>query len=134
MRIVAIFYFDATGNKYVQDLNFVSFFNRSSVSELMHEYVKGALATLRDHRKIFEYPQWQLVCHRVHDNSAVLITDNEYPTSVSFELLRKVHECPDNMQYILSNSQNPWTVTPTLRETVVITHEKFESKDTIIIS
>ena len=132
MRIIAIFYFDQHTYKYVQDLSFVSFFNRNSVSELMHEFVKGAVKTIQDHRKIFEYPPWQLVCHRVQDINAVIVTDNDYPTNVSFELLKKIHESPNIITNILSNCQDPRTVSNMYRvraqldETMVIMHENIE--------
>tara|TARA_B110000285_G_scaffold235601_1_gene318517 strand:+ start:10064 stop:10567 length:504 start_codon:yes stop_codon:yes gene_type:complete len=130
MRIIAIFYFDQHAYKYVQDLSFVSSLNRNSVSELMHEFVKSTEKTIRDHCKIFEYTRWQLVCHRVHEDNAVMVTDNEYPTNVSFELLRKVQESPDIMTNILSNCQDPRTVSNVYRvrvdEMLVIIHEKNE--------
>lgn len=132
MRIIAIFYFTQHTYNYVQDLSFVSFFNRNSVSELMHEFVKGAVKTMHDHRKIFEYPPWQLVCHRVDENNAVMVTDNEYPTSISFELLQKVHESPEIMKNVLSDCQDPRTVSNMYRvraqidETLVILHENIE--------
>lgn len=115
MRIIAIFYLNAGTYKYVQDLSFVSLFNRNSLSELMHEIVKRTVKTTHDHRKIFEYTPWQLVCHRVDQNNAVMVTDNDYPSSVSFELLQKVHESPDIIQNMLSNCQDPWTVSNTYR-------------------
>tara|TARA_B100000795_G_scaffold197364_1_gene151334 strand:+ start:88 stop:546 length:459 start_codon:yes stop_codon:yes gene_type:complete len=115
MRIIAIFYLNAGTYKYVQDLSFVSGLNRASVSELMHEFVKIAVKTMHDHRKIFEYTPWQLVCHRVDQNNAVMVTDNDYPSSVSFELLQKVHESPDIIQNMLSNCQDPRTVSNTYR-------------------
>lgn len=130
MRLIAIFYFDATTYNYVQDLSFVSFLNRNSVSELMHEFVKNINQTMQDHRKIYEYPPWQLVCHRRHNNNAVLITDNEYPTSVSFELLEKIHKSPELMKNILNNCQDPRNVSTLYRvrvhETLVIVHENLD--------
>ncbi len=79
-----------------------------------------------------EYPPWQLVCHSVHENNAVMVTDNEYPTSVSFELLQKVS--PDIIQNILSDCQDPQTVSHVYRVRAqsnvdyFIMHENIEIK------
>ena len=130
MRIIAIFYFNQYAYKYVQDLSFVDYFNRNSVSEQLHEFVKGTVKTIQDHRKIFEYPPWQLVCHHVQDINAVIVTDNEYPTNILFEFLQKIHESPDIITNILSNCQDPRTVSNMYRvkvdETMVIMHENLE--------
>jgi|TARA_B110001450_G_scaffold34567_1_gene29996 synaptobrevin family protein YKT6 len=132
MKLVAAFIFEADKILYAEDLNFVTFFNRNSVRELMHELVRVVAAEVQDLRKIFEHPPWQFVVLKLQDKTLVMVTDNEYPTSVSYELLTKLAHDPTVLQNIILQCQDPRTISPLYRirqqldETMVIMHENVD--------
>lgn len=131
MKLVAAFIFEADNILYAEDLNFITFFNRNSVRELMHELVRLAATTTQDRRKIFEHPPWQLVVLKLEDKTLVMVTDNEYPTSVSYELLSKLVHDPTVLQNIITDCQDPrcrpmYRVRQQLDETLVIMHENVD--------
>jgi synaptobrevin family protein YKT6 len=132
MKLVAVFIFEADNILYVEDLNFVSYFNRNSVRELMHELVKIAVTNTCDTRKIFEHPPWQLVVLKLQDKTLVMVTDNEYPTAVSFELLMKLSHDVSGLPSIIEECKDPRTISPMYRinqqmdETLVIMHENVD--------
>lgn len=132
MKLVAAFIFEADNILYAEDLNFITFFNRNSVRELMHELVRLAAITTQDRRKIFEHPPWQFVVLKLEDKTLVMVTDNEYPTSVSYELLSKLVHDPTVLQNIITDCQDPRTISPMYRvrqqldETMVIMHENVD--------
>lgn len=135
MRIVAAFFVDKRTKSYVHksELSFVSYFNRSSVKELLCEFVLSASESLDQdpERKIFEHQDFLLCCHLIGDSVAVVVTDLEYPTRVTFELLRRIHADPSEVHLatILSQCQDPYAVDALMRtqqqldETLVIMHE-----------
>jgi len=131
MKLVAAFIFEADNILYAEDLNFVSYFNRNSVRELMHELVRVAASTTDDPRKIFEHPPWQLVVLKLQDKTLVMVTDNEYPTAVTYELLTKLSRDPTVLQNIIEECQDPscrpmYRVRQQLDETLVIMHENVD--------
>jgi len=132
MKLVAAFIFEADNILYAEDLNFVSYFNRNSVRELMHELVRVAASTTVDARKIFEHPPWQLVVLKLEDKTLVMVTDNEYPTVVTYELLMKLSRDPTVLQNIIAECQDPRTISLMYRvrqqldETIVIMHENVD--------
>ena len=132
MKIVSAFLYDGTNCRYVENLNFVSFFNRSAVSELMHELVRAAVLAVDDVRKILEHPPWQIVVLNLQERRFALVTDNEYPVSVAFELLTKLSLEPILLYKILDDCQDPRTISPLFRlreqldETLVIMHENVD--------
>lgn len=130
MKLVAAFIFEADNILYAEDLNFVSYFNRNSVRELMHELVRVAASTTVDPRKIFEHPPWQLVVLKLQDKTLVMVTDNEYPTAVTYELLMKLSRDPTVLQNIIEECQDPscqrQTITQQLDATLVIMHENVD--------
>lgn len=121
---------------YKSDLNFLSFFNRSSVEELLREFSIVAAESLEHdpERKIFGHKDLHVCCHRVGNLVAILVTDLEYPTRVSFELLRRVHEdsSQEHLAIILNQCQDPYTVDALMRtqkqldETIVVMHENVD--------
>jgi len=135
MRIVAAFCIHLECKSYLHksELNFLSFFNRSSVEELLCEFAVAAAESLQHNpgRKIFQHTDMQICCHRIDSNVMVLFTDLEYPTRVTFDLLRRLHEDPsqNHLETILRQCQDPCTVDTILRtqqqldETLVIMHE-----------
>ena len=132
MRLVAAFIFEGPLITYVQDLNFISHFNRNSVSELMHEIVRAAVESLQDCRKVFEHPPWQVVLFRMGTTTSVLVTDNEYPVSVSLELLQLLHTTPSLLKNMVCECQNPQIISPMYRircqlnEIEVVMHENVD--------
>jgi len=132
MRVVSAFIFDEGGCRYVQDLNFVPYFNRSSVSELMHELVRVAVERMDDMRKIYVHDPWQVIAMRAADTKLVLVTDIEYPVQVAYELLSQLCRAPELLNTVLENCQDPRTVSATYRvrqqlgETLVIMHENVD--------
>ena len=135
MRIVAVYYVNTSKREYrlQHDLSFISYFNRNSVHELLNEFVLVAAQSLEVEvsRKIFEHDDVILACHRVGEVVAVLATDLEYPSRISFALLRRVHEDPSDahLTQIVQQCQDPSTVDALIRmrhqleETLVIMHE-----------
>ena len=132
MKIVAAFVIYGFNCNYVEDLNFVSYFNRNSVRELMHELVMAAVKRLSDPRKIILSSPWQFVLMKKLSRVCVLVTDEEYPTTVSFEILHKLHTNPEILERLLENCQCPQTISPMYRiraqldETLVIMHDNID--------
>jgi len=135
MRIVAVFCIDVEKKKYWYkcDLSSFSYFNRSSINELLCEFATFAAESLDNdpERKTFEHRDFLLCCHRIGDLVTALFTDLEYPTRCTFELLRRVHEdaSEEHMGIILTQCQHANTVDALTRaqcqldETLVIMHE-----------
>jgi synaptobrevin family protein YKT6 len=131
MRIIAVYYVTQKEYRHFHDLSFVSFFNRNSVHELLNEFVLAAAKSLCQGRKVFEHDDVILACHRVGEAVAVLVTDLEYPSRISFELLRRVHEDSSDahLSQVVQQCQDPGTVDALIRvqqqldETLVVMHE-----------
>jgi len=99
--------------------------NRSG-SDFPNAVVKHAISRLHDERKIFEHPQWKMCCHRVARTVVIIVTDNDYPTSLTFELLQKIHDVPEYLTTIVTECQNPRLIKSmyrTVNPTLVIIHE-----------
>lgn len=132
MKLVAAFIFEDNDVLYAEDLNFISYFNRNSVREIMHELVRAAVSNMQDTRKIFEHPPWQLVLMTMNQKTFVIVTDNDYPVGVSYELLMKLHHQPDVLTSMIRECQDPRTISPIYRvrqqldETLVIMHENVD--------
>ena len=132
MKIVSIFLIEDEETRYVEDLNFVPYFNRLSVAELMREMVREAHLVAQDSRKIYEHPPWQILVLKTSTPHVAMVTDNEYPVSVAFEIMSKVQEQPALLDDILQHCQDPRTVSPMYRvrqqldETLVIMHENVD--------
>jgi len=95
-------------------------------SDFPNAVVKDAIRRLHDDRKIFEHPRWQMCCHRVAQTVAVIVTDNDYPTSLTFELLQKIHDAPEHLATMVTECQNPRLIKSiyrTVNPTLVIIHE-----------
>lgn len=135
MRIIAVYYLSTSQREYrhFHDLSFISYFNRNSVHELLNEFVLAAGNSLDVDpcRKVFEHDDVIIACHRIGEAVAVLVTDLEYPSRISFELLRRVHEDSSDvhLSQIVQQCQDPGTVDALIRvqqkldETLVIMHE-----------
>lgn len=133
MKIVSVFlYNEGPDYRYVENLDFVPFFNRHSVKELMHELVREAVYSVDDMRKIFEHPPWQIIVYNTGERRFAMVTDNEYPVSVAFEILAKLDIEPLLLYKILEDCQDPRTISPLFRlrqqldETLVIMHENVD--------
>lgn len=132
MKLVAAFIFEGDDTLYAEDLNFVTFFNRNSVRELMHELVRVAAENAQDMRKIFEHPPWQFIVLKLPIKTLVMVTDNEYPTSVAYEILMKLSTEPSILQNVLTQCQDPRAISSLYRirqqldETLVIMHENVD--------
>ena len=98
----------------------------------MHELVRVAAENTQDIRKIFEHPPWQLVVLKQTDKTLVMVTDNEYTTSVTYEILMKLSTDSSILQHVLAECQDPRTVSSLYRirqqldETLVIMHENVD--------
>lgn len=135
MRIVAVYYINIVRKEYrlKHDLSFISYFNRNAVHELLNEFVLSAAHSMEVEvsRKIFEHDDVMLACHRVGEVVAVLVTDLEYPSRISFELLQRVHDdaSDTHLAQVVQQCQDPGTVDALIRvrhqldETLVIIHE-----------
>jgi len=131
MKLVAASIFTKDGVIYAEDLQFVSTPSRNCVRELMHELVRVAVANTHNIRKIFEHPPWQIVVLNLNEQILVLVTDTEYPASVSYELLMKLHQHPERLQNIIQECQDPSRSMYQPHETLVIVHENFQSMEDI---
>lgn len=103
---------------------------RSSVNELLKEFAIAAAESLGSpERKIFEHVQFHFICHRVDDKAVIMVTDNEYPSRVAFEILRELFadESEVFLNRILDERQDGLDRIGRLRseidETMVIAHE-----------
>jgi len=135
MRILAVYYVSTSQKEYrhFHDLSFISYFNRNAVHELLNEFVLAAANSLCQDpcRKVFEHVNVILACHRVGEAAVVLVTDLEYPSRISFELARRVHEDSSDahLSQIVQQCQDPGTVDALIRvqqqldETLVVLHE-----------
>ena len=135
MRIVAIYNIHLVDKNYhhKQNLGFVNFFHRSSVQALLDEFALHAASKLQNpERKIYEHSDFQFLCYRYGENACILITDLEYPSRVSFDLLNHaMHQDSSEkyLEYVVEQCQNPCTidrltkVQHQLDETLVIMHE-----------
>lgn len=132
MRLVSVFVFDTEGCHYVEDLNFVSYFNRKSVSELMHELVRVAVERVDDTRRVIQHDPWQIIVLRLDSKKIAMVTDTEYPVGVAYEVMSKLYHQPELLQTVLENCQDPRTVSAMYRirqqldETIVIMHENID--------
>ncbi len=116
-----------------QNLRFVNFFQRNSVQALLDEFSLVAASRLQDpERKIYEHSDFQFLCYRYGDIVCILITDNEYPSRVSFDLLNHAMHTDSSekyLEYVIEHCQNPHLfdnlnkVKHQLDETLVIMHE-----------
>lgn len=134
MRIIAV-YFLNTQTKMLKgktNLSFISMFKRPMARIIMDEYVSFAGCSLSNYeRKIFEQEKGLLLCYRRGNECWLMITDLEYPTRVSFELLQQLSEnySEEHMQRIIDQCQDPSSVDSIYRvqreldETMVIMHE-----------
>ena len=132
MRIVSIFIFGENGCSSVEDLTFLSFFNRKSVSEIMHELVHKAVESTEDVRKIFDQNPWRILILNFNQVKISMVTDEEYPTSVAFEIMHNLFHHPILLHKMLDECQDPRIISPLYRlrtdldETLVIMHENVD--------
>ena len=135
MRIAGIYIVNTEEKtcRYKDQLNFVNSFSRGSVRELMHEFAIHAAESLDEpERKIFQHTQFTFSCQRIGSVAIVFVTDQEYPSRVTFEILRDLFKDPSdrNMIHILETRQDGTDaisrVNFAIDETIVIVHENIE--------
>lgn len=132
MKIVAAFLF-GTQRLAAFKLDFVNFIHRASIRELLLVFAEQASS--EEGRKLFTYSQqYHFVCCRYSDVAVVLVTDTEYPTRISFELVERIFQTPGQqiLSYVIDMCQDPrqidmiFRVRQKLDETLVIAHENIE--------
>jgi len=132
MRISGLYIIHAVEKtcRFKDNLGFVSVFHRASVRELMHEFAISAAESLQHpERKIFEHEEFQFLCQRWENICLVLVTDHEYPSRISFDILHQLMEDPSDqmMVSIIETRQDGQDclsrVQSSLNETMVIAHE-----------
>lgn len=135
MRLVSIYIIDTSAKtcKFRGRLNFISSLNRAVVRELLREFAIAAAESLGSpERKIFEHKQFQFICHRYGSKTVIIVTDSEYPSRVSFEIIRDIfeNESEDFLKYILDQRQDGLDALGRLKseieETMVIAHENID--------
>lgn len=132
MRIVSVYTFTENGCTMVEDLNFVAFYNRNAVTEIMRELVRQAVANTNDVRKIFDHDPWRILVLNFSTVHIGMVTDKEYPTSVAYELMLNVFHEPLLLGNLLTECQDPRVISPLyklrhdLDETLVIMHENVD--------
>tara|TARA_B100001059_G_scaffold8355_2_gene6913 strand:- start:1506 stop:2021 length:516 start_codon:yes stop_codon:yes gene_type:complete len=131
MKIVAAYVFGES-SLGVEKLDFVSYMQRGPVRELLRMFAKEAASELG--RKVYTYDdRFHFVCMK-KELAVVLVTDAEYPTRVSFGLLAKIFERPDDamLKYVVDMCQDPRQVDQLFRiraeldETLVIAHQNID--------
>lgn len=132
MKIVAAFLF-GTQRLAAFKLEFVNFIQRQSVRELLLVFAEEASS--EEGRKIYTYSQqYHFVCCRYSNVAVVLVTDTEYPTRISFELIERIFQTPGQqiLSYVMDMCQDPrqidmlFKVRQRLEETLVVAHENIE--------
>lgn len=134
MRIIAVYIIDTEHRQFMHrvDLSVVSYFHRSAVQELLKVAVIAGAETLPDfHRKIFEHDDVMVLSYRLGSRVCSIVTDKEYPSRVSFNLLQRIHNDPTEayLEVVMKRFQNPsnvdliTSVREKLDETLVVMHE-----------
>jgi synaptobrevin family protein YKT6 len=135
MKIIGIYIVHITEKtcRYKDQLYFINQFSRGSVRELVQEFAIHAAESLNDpERKIFQHQEFSFSCQRQHDKAIVIVTDHEYPSRVTFELLLRLfaNQSEENMIHILETRQDGTDaiarVKSTINETIVIVHENID--------
>jgi synaptobrevin family protein YKT6 len=134
MKIIAVYVVDCQSQEFMtkNNLSFVSFLNRNSVKELLDAYVLHIVCDLQSpERKILEHESYIFSCHRIEQQGCVIVTDHEYPTRVSFNILTNVFQdtSQQHLQAIIEQYQDPRCIDKLTRiqnqldETLVVMHE-----------
>ena len=132
MKIVAAFLF-GTQRLAAFKLDFIQYLHRNAVRELLFMFAEQASQDVG--RKIYTYnDQYHFVCCRFQDRAAVLVTDTEYPSRISFELVQRILETPEEniLKYIVDMCQDPrqidsiFRVRQQLDETLFVVHENID--------
>ena len=80
-------------------------------------------------RKIFEHEQFYFICQRYNSKVVLMVTDSEYPSRVSFEIIRDIFEdeSEEFLNHVLDTRQDGLDVISRIKsdiqETMVIAHE-----------
>ncbi len=134
MRIIAVYIIDTEQRHFLHniDLSFVSYFQRKAIRELLKVTVIAGAETLPDlHRKIYEHDDVMVLSHRIGDRVCSIVTDKEYPSRASFQLLQRMHNDPSEafLGTVMQRYQNPGnvdiitSVRDRIEETLVVMHE-----------
>tara|TARA_B100001559_G_scaffold252487_1_gene216228 strand:+ start:1117 stop:1650 length:534 start_codon:yes stop_codon:yes gene_type:complete len=134
MKIIAVYIVDCQHQEFItkNNLSFVSFLNRTTVKELMDAYVLHIISKMQQpERKIFEHESYIFSCQRIEHRGCVIITDKEYPSRVSFNILNNMFQDSSlkHLQTIVDQYQDPrcidklTSIQSQLDETLVIMHE-----------
>ena len=137
MPIIAVYNIDCNRQEFItqNNLSSISFLSRNSVKELMDAYVLHLIGQMQSpERKIFEHESYLFNCHRIEHYGCVIVTDNDYPSRVSFNILAQIFEDPSihTLKTIIDQCQDPRTIDKLtminhqLDETLVIMHENID--------
>ena len=137
MGLISIYIINAETKKFicVKNLEFVSYFSRDSVAELMNTFVCHIANRIdTDERKILEHRDFMFTCLKREAYTVVCITDPGYPVRVLFQLIDHCHSEPtqSNAQRILDTCQDARVIDPiyhincSLDETMVIMHQTID--------
>jgi len=134
MRLISIYIINTENKKFicVKDLNFVNYFSRNSVAELMTTFACHVADRIEyNERKILEHNSYMFVCLKKENIAVIIITDHEYPSRVTFCLINNIFENPtqQNAKHMLHTCQDArqidkiYNIRAALDETMVIMHQ-----------
>lgn len=137
MRIIGIYIINNENKKYVcvKNLGFVSYFNRNPVAEIMTAFACDVANRIESNeRKIFEHNDYMFACLKHESIVVIIITDNEYPSRVTFSLIQNLFNNPtqQNAQHMLETCQDArqidkiYDIRASLDETMVVMHQTID--------
>ena len=135
MKIISIYVIDLELKTCMskEKLDFLNMFHRSSAKELLREFALYSAEHLGNpERKIIEHTDYMFICQRNGTQAIIIVTDKEYPSRVSFEIILNIQKNPtsETIQNIIEKRQdgldNISRIKSTIGETMVIAHENID--------
>ena len=137
MRLISIYIINTENKKFicVKKLDFVNFFSRNSVAELMTTFACHVADRIEpNERKILEHNEFMFVCLKRENIAIILITDKEYPSRVTFSLINNIFNNPTQQyaQQMIDMCQDArqidkiYNIRAALDETMVIMHQTID--------
>lgn len=137
MRLISIYIINTENKKFicVKNLDFISYFSRNSVAELMTTFACHVADRIEQHeRKILEHNEYMFACLKKENIAVIIITDHDYPSRVTFCLINNIFENPtqQNAKHMLNTCQDArqidkiYNIRAALDETMVIMHQAID--------
>ena len=135
MKIISIYVIDLELKTCMsrEKLDFLNMFHKSSVKELLREFALYSAEHLNNpERKIIEHTDYMFICQRNDPQVIIIVTDKEYPSRVSFEIILNIQKNPtgETIQHMIETRQDGFDnisrIKSTISETMVIAHENID--------